>query len=204
MILAALFYLFFGYVCGSVLFASLAGHLFGKDVTDGSADHNPGTANAFMNGGFLCGVLTLIGDFGKGFLPVWLCLLRVEDIRDSILFALVLAAPVIGHIFPLFRRFRGGKGIATSFGCFAALLPAPRPLLALAVFFLFFSLILRISPHYYRTIVTYLCTAALLFVLNEGLAVQIGCGLIAAAVVIRLLCSQEERKPFQVNLLWKR
>ena len=123
---------------------------------------------------------------------------------DSMLFSLVLAAPVIGHIFPLFRKFRGGKGIATSFGCFAALLPDPRPLLALAFFFLFFSLILRISPHYYRTIVTYLCTAALLFVLSERMSVQIGCSLIAATVVIRLLCSREERKTFQVSLLWKR
>lgn len=204
MIQAALFYLLVGYISGSVLFALVSGHLFGKDVTGDSADHNPGTANAFMQGGFLCGVMALIGDFGKGFLPVWLCLIRVEGIRDSMLFSLVLAAPVIGHIFPLFRKFRGGKGIATSFGCFAALLPDPRPLLALAFFFLFFSLILRISPHYYRTIVTYLCTAALLFVLSERMSVQIGCSLIAAAVVIRLLCSREERKTFQVSLLWKR
>lgn len=204
MIFAALFYLFFGYICGSILFASVAGHLLGKDVTDHSADHNPGTANAFMQGGFLCGVLTLIGDFGKGFLPVWLCLGRVEGVQDSMLFPLVLAAPVIGHIFPLFCRFRGGKGIATSFGCFAALLPDPRPLLALAFFFLFFSLILRVSPHFYRTIVTYLCTTVLLFFLGGQITVQLGCGLISAAVVIRLLCSREERKTFQVKLLWKR
>lgn len=204
MIQAALFYGFFGYICGSVLFALVAGHIFGKDVTGESADHNPGTANAFMHGGFLCGMTALIGDFSKGFFPVWLCLMRVEGIRDSMLFAPVLAAPVIGHIFPVFRKFRGGKGIATTFGCFAALLPDPRPLLALAFFFLFFSLILRISPHYYRTIVTYLSTMGLLFFLKERFAVQIGCTMITAAVVIRLLCSREERKTFQVSLLWKR
>ena len=200
---ATLFYCIFGYLCGSVLFALAAGHLFGKDVLKDSKDQNPGTANAFMHGGFFCGFLTLAGDLFKGFFPVWLCLMRVDGVRGSLLFPLVLAAPVIGHIFPLFRRFRGGKGIATSFGALAALLPDLRPLLSLAFFFLFFSLVLRISPHYYRTIATYLATTVTLFVLREGIYVQIGFGLICVAVLFRLLSSREERKSIRVNLLWK-
>ena len=55
-----LFYVSFGYLAGSILFAHVFGYLLGnKDVTEESRDHNPGTANAFVYGGFWCGVLTL-------------------------------------------------------------------------------------------------------------------------------------------------
>ena len=72
--------------------------------------------------------------------------------------AFVIAAPVIGHIFPIFFRFRGGKGIAVTFGCLLGLLPSWQPLAWLAAFFIFFSVVVRITPHYYRTLITYLCT----------------------------------------------
>ena len=111
-----LFYLLAGYLSGSVLYAQIWGRLIsGKDITEGTRDNNPGAANAFMEGGFLCGMLTLICDLAKGFFPVWL-FLRQADYADFTL-ALVLAAPVFGHIFPLFHHFQGGKGIAVSFGC---------------------------------------------------------------------------------------
>ena len=114
------FYLLAGYLSGSVLYAHIWGRfLCRKDVTAGTRDGNPGTANAFMVGGFWCGILTLLCDLAKGFVPVWL-FLRQTDSTDFVL-AFVLAAPVIGHIFPLFHHFRGGKGIATSFGCLLGL-----------------------------------------------------------------------------------
>ncbi len=199
----SVFYIIIGYLCGSVLFAKVIGGLIGKDVTEGTKDENPGTANAFMQGGFLCGILTLIGDMGKGAAPILLCLTRVPDARASCLFPLVLAAPVLGHIFPIFHRFRGGKGIATTFGCFLALLPAYRPLLSLIFFFLFYSVILRISPHFYRTLVTYLSVLAFLLVAEHDPLLLIGCGLIAFTVTVRLFFSREEKKSFRVSLLWK-
>ncbi|MGM9680070.1 MAG: glycerol-3-phosphate acyltransferase [Eubacteriales bacterium] len=200
----AAFYIIVGYLCGSILFAKVIGGLLGKDVTDGTKDHNPGTANAFMQGGFWCGVLTLIGDIGKGAAPILLYLTRVPDGRSSYLFPLVLAAPVLGHIFPVFCHFKGGKGIATTFGCFLALLPVWRPLLSLIFFFLFYSVILRISPHYYRTLVTYLSVLAYLIVTVQDPMLLIGCGLITFAVTVRLFFSREEKKAFRVSLLWKR
>ena len=139
-----------GYLMGSVLFAPLFGRLFGKgDIVGRSKDRNP--ANAFIQGGIGCGLLTLLCDLGKGFLPVFLCLrLRGDRPVLELGLALVLLAPVLGHIFPLYRHFQGGKGIAATFGSLLGLTPDLYPALTLAFFFILFSLVIRITPHFYR------------------------------------------------------
>ena len=125
MLFREIFFICFGYLLGSILFARLFGLLFAhKDITQNTADGNPGTANAFLQGGFLCGVCTLLGDLFKGYLPVaWYLSTQNQPTVPPLAFALLIAAPVLGHIFPLFHHLHGGKGIATSFGC----LPAARP-----------------------------------------------------------------------------
>lgn len=145
-----------GYLSGSVLYAQIFLRLFrGRDVRTVSEDENPGTANAFLGGGVVCGVLALAGDLCKGMLPVQWALQNC-DMRCP-WFALVLAAPVIGHAWPIFFRFRGGKAIAVSFGVLLGIAPVcPVPLAALAFFYLFFSLVVRISPHAWRSIAAFL------------------------------------------------
>ena len=60
-------YILCGYLCGSVLFARVFGRLLGHcDVAAESDDNNPGAANAFKYGGFLCGLLTLVFDINSG------------------------------------------------------------------------------------------------------------------------------------------
>ena len=60
MMVRALLFILLGYLSGSVLYAKIWGKLLcGTDITKGSTDGNPGTANAFIQGGFWCGVLTL-------------------------------------------------------------------------------------------------------------------------------------------------
>lgn len=196
-----LIYIFISYLMGSVLFANVSGALIaGKDITEGSRDGNPGTANAFMNGGLLCGVITLLGDLLKSALPVYLYMRQ----GGGEALPLVIAAPVVGHIFPIFHRFRGGKGIAATFGCFLGLLPDIVPLGSLAFFFILFSTALRITPHYHRTLLTYLFAgiALLLFEINKD--VVFGFGIIAAAVFVRLAVSKEEKPKCEVHLLWTR
>ena len=125
-----------GYLSGSLLFARYWGKWCrGRNMVEESPDQNPGTFNAFQYGGFVCGTLTLCGDLLKGFLPVFLyCRERPWELG----LALVLAAPVWGHVLPLYHGFRGGKGVAVTFGCLLGLLPKRRPLLLLAFVFLFF------------------------------------------------------------------
>lgn len=196
---------------GSILFAPLWGHIFcHKDILADTKDHNPGTANAFMQGGFWCGILTLSGDMGKGFLPVFACIhLREffhvnmgESLFPKVMFALVLAAPVCGHVFSVYAGFRGGKGIAVTFGCLLGFCPDLRPALLLAVFFLAFSLLVRISPHYYRTLATYLCGAICFLLCGETLEQKLGFILITLIVCIRMHLSPEERGECKVRLLW--
>ncbi|MCD7927503.1 MAG: glycerol-3-phosphate acyltransferase [Oscillospiraceae bacterium] len=198
-----LFYIIAGYLFGSILFARVSGALLNKkNITKQSPDQNPGTANAFLYGGFLCGALTLCGDMAKGFLPVFFYIHR-SAAPNALGLAFVLAAPVAGHIFPIFFKFRGGKGIATSFGCLLGLLPDYVPLAILTLTFLFFSLVLRITPNYYRTILTYLVSLALLIFAQPNRNITLGFAIIVLAVLVRLGLSREERERLQVKVLWK-
>lgn len=112
----------FGYLCGSILFARVYGALFGKDLISNSTDGNPGTSNAFIYGGMLCGTLTLLGDLIKGFLPVFLYLYMTRGNMDIYL-APVLVSPVLGHILPLLlplsRRQGHSRFVRLPFGAFA-------------------------------------------------------------------------------------
>lgn len=194
-----------GYLCGGVLFARLAADLFGKTaILRESRDGNPGAANAFTYGGFWCGALVLCGDLAKGFLPVWLYLHSSGAAgRSPLLLALVLAAPVIGHAFPLFYHFQGGKGIAVTFGCLLGLAPSWRPVLTLALTFLFFSLVVRVKPHSHRTAITYFCAVVLMALGQVEPDVLAGFCLMTGVVVLRLSLSPEARHKPEVKLLWR-
>ncbi len=195
----------FGYLCGSILFAVLFSRLFHRDILTPSPDKNPGVANAYLYGGFWCGTCTLLGDVLKGFLPVFLLVCSTSAQSLNWRYALALAAPVLGHAFPVFRRFQGGKGIAATFGCLLGLFPySPLPLVLFAAVFIFFSVVLKISPHFYRTLLTYLGTALLLPALGAPGTVCAAFLIMAATVCVRLRMSREERERMTVKLAWKR
>lgn len=197
-------FILLGYLSGSVLFARVFARLFGKEeMIENSRDQNPGTANAFMYGGFWCGILTLICDIGKGFLPVFLFMRAEERLHAGVLStSLMLAAPVIGHVFPVFYGLKGGKGIAVTFGALLGLFPALKPAVILALSFIFFSVILRVSPHFYRTLTAYLCTLFCMVRSMDRSAVTIGFAIMTVAVCIRMLGSSEEKEKMKVRLLW--
>lgn len=198
-----MFFLLFGYLSGSILFAQVAAKLLGKeDCFLDSKDQNPGTANAFLCGGFACGLLTLTGDLLKGWLPVHLYLTGAEQTMQPEL-ALVLAAPVLGTAFPLFHHFRGGKGIAVTFGCLLGLLPLDAPLIIFVGLFLFFSLVVRVQPHFYRTIVVYLLSLLLMVRMHVPTPICTGFGLISLTVCYKLHRSKEIREKMKVQILWK-
>ena len=193
-----------GYLSGSILFARLVSALSKKEnFLQDSPDHNPGAANAFRYGGFLCGMITLLGDMMKGFFPVHIYLKYVKDMEiNPFLFALILAAPVIGHAFPAFYGFQGGKGIAVTFGCLLGLYPWLEPVLTLAVIFLFFSLILCITPHLQRTKISYITTLICFVIQRLEAWITGGFAIILVCVCIRLHLSKEERQKMKVRLLW--
>ena len=135
-----LIYVLAGYFSGCVLYSELFMRLFhGKSLMRVSANHNPGSSNAFIYGGFWCGALSVAGDILKGLVPVWLYCRRYGFLTPML--ALVMAAPVLGHAHSAFFGFEGGMCIATTFGVFMGLAPACGPLGLLIVLYLGFLLI---------------------------------------------------------------
>ncbi|WP_286209699.1 glycerol-3-phosphate acyltransferase [Dubosiella newyorkensis] len=198
-------YSLIGYLSGSILYSLLYVKLFRtSDIRINSRDHNPGVANAFKNGGFACGSFALVGDFFKAFIPVYLYIHLTSHSLYSIGAALVMVAPVIGHIFPLFYGFKGGKGITSSFGSLAAVFPIWQPVAFLAILFLFFSCVLVIKPNYYKTLVTYAIFLPCILTLHINIAVGTGAMLIALSVIGKLLTSKEQKEEFKMEPIWKR
>lgn len=197
-------YILLGYLSGSVLYARLFAKMLGRsEAMMHSKDGNPGAANAFQFGGFWCGLLTLACDLLKGFLPVHMMVTAQNEGCGSLgLTALALAAPVFGHAFPIFYRFQGGKGIAVTFGCLLGLFPEWKPVGILAFFFIFFSVVVRISPHLYRTMVVYACSVLYMMFGNLKKVSVLGFAMITMVVMIRLCWSPEQRERIRVNFLW--
>lgn len=118
------------YLLGSIPFSYLLVRLSaGRDVREVGSG-NPGATNALRAAGKGVGAAVLVLDVAKGVLPT---LAARALSRPEIIVGAVALAVVVGHIFPLFLAFRGGKGVATSAGALGAL--APLPLLVVLVVF---------------------------------------------------------------------
>ena len=110
------------YLLGSVSFGLLVARRFGQTDLRGSGSGNIGATNVARTVGRLPALLTLLGDSGKGCAAV----LLAQGVGASLTAtALAALAAVLGHMFPLYHRFRGGKGVATSLGVMIPLLPWP-------------------------------------------------------------------------------
>ncbi len=114
------------YLLGSVPFAMISSKIFGLADPRSYGSGNPGATNVLRSGNKKAALLTLIGDALKGWLAVFAA--QQAGFADSVV-GLVALAVFFGHLFPVFLRFRGGKGVATAAGVLFAL----DPLLGLAV-----------------------------------------------------------------------
>lgn len=110
------------YLIGSVPFAVIVSRALGLADPRTYGSRNPGATNVLRSGNKVAAALTLLGDGFKGWFAVWLALRLGPPygIGDAGV-ALVAIAVVIGHLYPVFLRFRGGKGIATAAGVIVAL-----------------------------------------------------------------------------------
>jgi len=117
------------YLLGSLPVGLLLSRLKGQDPRKVGSG-NIGATNVMRASGKAVGILTLLGDILKGFLPTWLAM-RAWPAEPLI--AAVALAVFVGHLFPVYLAFRGGKGVATALGVFIALSPL-AVLLDIAVF----------------------------------------------------------------------
>jgi glycerol-3-phosphate acyltransferase PlsY len=118
-----------GYLIGSIPFALILARRWGADLR-AVGSGNLGAANVMRASGVRAGLLVAALDMAKGAASVWIAS-SVSDGAD--LPAPAGLAAIVGHIYPIWLRFRGGKGVATACGVFAMLTPAAVPP-ALALF----------------------------------------------------------------------
>jgi glycerol-3-phosphate acyltransferase PlsY len=136
-----LLFLLGAYLLGSVSFALILGRINGVDIREHGSG-NVGATNLGRTLGKTCGLTCFFLDVAKGLLPVlaygfWTGLITSEDAIDAVSMLKWLAvgvAAVVGHVLPIFLKFKGGKGVATSAGALLGFWPVISvPVLASAV-----------------------------------------------------------------------
>jgi glycerol-3-phosphate acyltransferase PlsY len=115
-----LFLVAFAYLLGSVPVGLIVSRLFGGQDPRGAGSGNIGATNIARTMGKVPGIVTLVGDALKGFVPtVW----ALGSFESPWAVVFVALAAFLGHLFPLYLGFKGGKGVATALGIFLALTP---------------------------------------------------------------------------------
>ncbi len=110
------------YLLGSVSFAVVISRLFGLADPRSYGSGNPGATNVLRSGSKAAAALTLLGDAAKGALAVWLVrALGPQFGLGELAVTLAALAAFVGHLYPVFFGFRGGKGVATFLGALLAL-----------------------------------------------------------------------------------
>jgi acyl phosphate:glycerol-3-phosphate acyltransferase len=108
------------YFMGSISSAVVVSKLMGLQDPRSAGSGNPGATNMLRVGGKKAAAITLLGDILKGMVPVAIAHVVTTD---PLILALVAFMAFLGHLFPLFFGFHGGKGVATAFGALVALSP---------------------------------------------------------------------------------
>ena len=107
--------IFFSYLCGSIPFGLVISYIFKKDDPRSIGSKNIGATNVLRTSGVMLGLITLILDILKGFIAIKITLMLNSD-----MIGLSMTFVIIGHIFPIWLKFKGGKGVATFIGVLLA------------------------------------------------------------------------------------
>ncbi|MBV7485920.1 glycerol-3-phosphate 1-O-acyltransferase PlsY [Bordetella sp. BOR01] len=110
------------YLIGSIPFAVVVSKLMGLQDPRSYGSKNPGATNVLRTGNKAAAALTLLGDAAKGWFALWLAQALAPGLSWMV-FALAALAVFLGHLYPVFLRFKGGKGVATALGILLAIHP---------------------------------------------------------------------------------
>lgn len=108
------------YLIGSISSAIVVSRVFGLKDPRQVGSGNPGATNILRYGGKWAAAITLLGDILKGAIPMVIARLLTDD---AWILALTMLLAFLGHLYPVFHGFKGGKGVATAFGVLTALQP---------------------------------------------------------------------------------
>jgi len=122
--LAVLVLIALAYLLGSIPFAVVVSRVMGLQDPRSYGSKNPGATNVLRTGNRAAAALTLLGDAAKGWAAVWLAALLARQWGlPSYVIGLAGIAVFLGHLYPLFLKFKGGKGVATALGVILAFQP---------------------------------------------------------------------------------
>jgi glycerol-3-phosphate acyltransferase PlsY len=120
--MAPILFVVVAYLIGSISFAVVVSWCLGLPDPHTYGSGNPGATNVLRTGRKAAAVLTLIGDAAKGAVALWLARRLAPEFEvGEITLAAVAFAAFIGHLFPVYFRFKGGKGVSTAAGILLAL-----------------------------------------------------------------------------------
>lgn len=193
-------FILWGFFSGSIMFSYLIPKVFyKKDIIQLSEDNNPGTSNVIHFVGVFPGMLCLLLDLLKGIVPIYYSVKNLNI--NNLLFAFVIASPILGHAFSPFLRFHGGKAIAVSFGAFLGLLPCSNAVFYLVIITIFLSTIIKIQPHSLRVIISMIAfSVCCVFFENVG-SIILGAIIVSGIVIIKHLANYGNEK-FKVSILF--
>ncbi|MFC1892067.1 glycerol-3-phosphate 1-O-acyltransferase PlsY [Thermodesulfobacteriota bacterium] len=182
------------FILGSVPFGVIISRFTtGIDITK-QGSGNIGATNVARSLGIKWGIVTLVLDFFKGFIPIYLCQKFFNWPEMSIL--IIGLTSLLGHQFSIFLKFRGGKGVSTVFGVFMAI----SPFTAIIAFLIFSGIVYRSDYVSLASIIAVSTTPILLLIEMKPIVYIIG-GIVMAALIclkhksnIQSLLKGEERR----------
>jgi glycerol-3-phosphate acyltransferase PlsY len=171
------------YLLGSIPFAVIVSRVFALPDPRSYGSGNPGATNVLRSGKKAAAALTLLGDALKGWLAVFLAQRMAEAGTTDVTVAAAAVAVTLGHMYPVFLRFRGGKGVSTTTGVLVALDPwlaagAVATWLIIAFFFRYSSLAALVAAAF-ATFFAFLLYGMSRFALEEAVGVSVIALLIA-------------------------
>ncbi|AIL32838.1 glycerol-3-phosphate 1-O-acyltransferase PlsY [Basilea psittacipulmonis] len=153
------------FLLGSIPFAVIVSKAFKLDDPRNFGSGNPGATNVLRTGNKKAAALTLLGDMIKGFIPVAFChwvLVDQYQLSENLI-AYSLLGAFLGHIYSIFLKFKGGKGVSTSLGVLLGL----HPLLAFIVLFIWIAVAFITGYSSLAAIIAAVCAPAI-YALGTG------------------------------------
>ncbi len=169
------------FLIGSIPFGIIFTRKSGVDIRQ-AGSKNIGATNVLRNAGKIPAILTLLGDFVKGAIPVLLCgyiFFNTDQATDEILKAVIGLTAVLGHMFSVFLSFKGGKGVATGFGVLAIY----NPLNAIVTFLIWVAVVV-VTKHVSLGAIIAMGVLPLIFIAQKASTVSIVFGILLAVLII--------------------
>jgi len=167
------------YLIAAIPTGVVLARLMGSEDVRQKGSGNIGASNVYRVAGKLAGVLTLLGDTLKGFLPLLAFKTWLEPTSTQL--GIASAVAILGHCYPVYLKFKGGKGVATALGIFLVLSPK-AVLFALIVFILTVAITRYISL---GSVLAALSAPLLILLLNHPQPIVLATLFIAALVIWR-------------------